>query len=232
MAGDAEVWDLGASVHRLIAGPTGSGKSFFSGYLIEKLHDAGRPYIVLDTKSKNHIGLVGLPGAARVVIRPGCRYDWRGLVDHRAVIVVPSPRLALQELIGHYTDLLDALYTAGAERTILIEEAHNYSKNAYSPAPILELITREGRGRRISLWFCTQRIQDFSKLLWSQCYYTYLLKFLIPQDIRYCEALIPDFSRINRELGRWDVLQYNHITGDHSIALSKSINRRLTRHYG
>ena len=90
---------------------------------------------------------------------------------------------------------------------IVVEEAHNYNKNPYSPSPILRLVAREGRGRGLSLWFITQRIQDFPKLLWSQCYMTYLLKFTIPQDIRYVSALIPDFDKINRELRMHDVTE-------------------------
>jgi len=46
-----------------------------------------------------------------------------------------------------------------------------------------EKFEREGRGRGLSLGFITQRIQDFPKLLWSQCYMNYLLKFTLPQGI-------------------------------------------------
>ncbi len=223
--------DLSGAVHRLIAGPTGSGKSYFVGALVERLRKEERPFIVLDTKTRNHAGLISLPGVVRVVIRPGKRYNWDRLVKYPYVLVVPSSRMMIHDLIALYTDLLDRIYAAGEERIIIVEEAHNFNKNAYSPSPILELISREGRGRGICLWFLTQRIQDFPKLLWSQCYWSYLLKFLIPQDIRYAEALIPHFTDINRDLSRHDVLCYDHITGVHNIIKAHEVTRS-SKHLG
>jgi len=223
--------DVSANVHRLIAAPTGAGKSYFVGYLVEKLYAAEKPFIILDTKTRNHIGLVGLKGLKLVKIRPGARYDWKKLVEYPYLLLIPTIRTKTADLIEQYTAVIDAIYTAGKERTIIVEEAHNYNKNSYAPSPVLELVAREGRGRGISLWFVTQRIQDFPKLLWSQCYFTYLLKFLIPQDIRYIEALIPNFSEINRELDRFDVLEYRHICGDYTMIPHNNIDRK-TKHYG
>ncbi len=223
--------DVSADVHRLIAAPTGSGKSYFLGYLVERLYAEKKPFIILDTKTKNHIGLVGLKGLKLIKIRPGAVYDWKKLTEYPYLLLIPTIRTRTEELIEQYTAVIDAIYTAGKERVVLVEEAHNYNKNAYSPSPVLELVSREGRGRKISLWFVTQRIQDFPKLLWSQCYYTYLLKFLIPQDIRYVEQLIPKFSDINRDLNRYDVLEYRHLSGDYEIIPANNVNRQ-TKHYG
>lgn len=223
--------DVSSVAHRLIAAPTGAGKSYFLGWLAEKLYAEKTPFIVLDMKTKNHIGLIGLKGLKLVKIKPGAVYDWGRLLEHPYILCIPTGRTTTAELVEQYTGLIDALYVAGEERVIITEEAHNYNKNAYSPSPVLELVAREGRGRRISLWFVTQRIQDFPKLLWSQCQYTYLLKFLIPQDIRYVEALIPDFTRINRELDRFDVLEYQHITGEYQIIPAGKVDR-VTKHYG
>lgn len=223
--------DLSANVHRLIAAPTGAGKSHFVGYLCEKLYEQKRPFIVLDTKTQNHIGLVGLKGLKLIKIRPGAVYDWKKLAEYPYLLLVPTIRTRTEELIEQYTAVIDAIYTAGKERVILVEEAHNYNKNAYSPSSVLELVAREGRGRGLSLWFVTQRIQDFPKLLWSQCYYTYLMRFLIPQDIRYVEQLIPDFTRINRELNRYDVLEFDHQTAEYRILPKETVVRK-TKHYG
>lgn len=223
--------DISANVHRLIAAPTGAGKSHFVGYLCEKLYEQKRPFIILDTKTQNHIGLIGLKGVKRLQIRPGVEYDFKRLVEFDHLLCVPTIRTRTEDLIEQYSQLIDAVYTAGKSTVLLVEEAHNYNKNSYAPSPILELVAREGRGRGISLWFVTQRIQDFPKLLWSQCYYTYLMKFLIPQDIRYVEQLIPDFTRINRELNRYDVLEFDHSTAEYRI-LPKETVQRKTKHYG
>lgn len=224
-------FDLKAPVHRLIAAPTGAGKSYFVGYLVEELYKNDLPFIILDTKTKNHLGLIGLPKVKRLQIRAGVSYDFERLAEYDYLLCVPSIRTTSAELIRHYTSLLDTFYTVGKKGIIIAEEAHLYNKNPYVPSPTLELIAREGRGRGIFLWYLTQRIQDFPKLLWSQSYYTYLLKFNIPQDIRYIEALIPDFSQINRDLGRYDVLEFDHITSEYRILKKETIVRK-TKHYG
>jgi len=224
-------FDLSANVHRLIAAPTGAGKSYFVGYLIEQLYREKRPFVVLDTKTKNHIGLISLPGVKRLQIRAGLEYDYGRLVDYDYLLCVPSVRTSTATLIDHYTRLIDTLYSLGKRCILILEEAHLYNKNPYVPSPVLELVAREGRGRKISLWFITQRIQDFPKLLWSQCYYTYLLKFNIPQDIAYIRSLIPNFEKINLELGRYDVLEYDHVSNQYRIVQKENI-RRETKHYG
>lgn len=223
--------DISQNVHRLIAAPTGAGKSYFLGWLVEKLYAEKKPFIVLDTKTQNHIGLIGLKGVKLLKIKAGARYNWEKLLEYPHILCIPTLRTKTADLVEQYTALIDAVYLEGKERVVIVEEAHNYNKNAYAPSPVLELVAREGRGRKISLWFVTQRIQDFPKLLWSQCYYTYLLKFLIPQDVRYVEALIPDFNEINRELNRFDVLEYRHLSGEHQIIPASNVNR-ATKHYG
>lgn len=223
--------DVVANVHRLIAAPTGAGKSYFVGYLVEKLYNEKKPFILLDTKTKNHIGLIGLKGLKVVKVRPGARYDWSKLAKYPYLLLIPTIHTKTAELIEQYTAAIDAIYTAGKERVVIVEEAHNFNKNAYAPSPVLELVAREGRGRGICLWFVTQRIQDFPKILWSQCYVTYLLKFLIPQDIKYVEALIPNFGQVNRELNKHDVLEYSHIDNVYQIVPKDDIVRQ-TIHYG
>jgi DNA helicase HerA-like ATPase len=223
--------DVSANVHRLIAAPTGAGKSYFVGFLVEKLYAEQKPFIILDTKTKNHIGLVGLKGLKIIKIKPGATYNWKKIAEYPYLLLIPTIRTKTADLIAQYTAVIDEIYAAGKERVIIVEEAHNYNKNSSLPSPVLELVAREGRGRGVSLWFVTQRIQDFPKLLWSQCYFTYLLKFLIPQDIRYVEALIPNFTDINRKLDRFDVLEYRHVSGDYDIIPHSNINRQ-TKHYG
>ncbi|WP_367884406.1 helicase HerA domain-containing protein [Thermococcus sp. JCM 11816] len=74
----------------LIYGNTGSGKSFFAGWLIEQAYERGRRFIVLDTKVKNHIGLVTLPGVKLLKVKVGARYNWKKLIDFDQVLVVPT----------------------------------------------------------------------------------------------------------------------------------------------
>ena len=47
--------------HMLAAAPTGGGKSHGIGKLVEELHETNRPFVILDTKMINHVGLaIGL----------------------------------------------------------------------------------------------------------------------------------------------------------------------------
>jgi DNA helicase HerA-like ATPase len=223
--------DVSGNVHRLIAAPTGAGKSYFVGALAETLYEADMPFMVLDTKTKNHIGLIGLKGVKRLQIRPGAVYDFEKITDQKALLCLPTLTTKTGDLIAQYTTLIESLYAAGWSGVIVVEEVHNYNKNPFTPSPVLELVSREGRGRGLSLWFVTQRIQDFPKLLWSQCFWTYLLKFNIPQDIKYISALIPNFDKINRDLNRYDVLEYNHISSNYRIVPAGEV-KRLTKHYG
>lgn len=225
--------DVSENRHRTIAAPTGAGKSFFVGYMVEELYRQKMPFIIFDTKMKNHIGLLGLKEIRLLKIRPGVRYDWENLVDYPYVLCIPTPKIKTAELISQYRAAIEALYDARKPRTMIIEEAHNYNKNSSYPDPVLELVAREGRDKKINLWFVTQRIQDFPKLLWSQCYFTYLSKFLIPHDIKYVESLIANFSEINKEIAMHDIIVYKHQTAEYEIIPAKEIAEgRKTMHYG
>jgi len=219
------------NVHILVSAPTGAGKSYFVGWMAEKLYEKKRRFIILDTKTKNHIGLVALKKLKLLKIKPNTEYNYWKLANYDHVLCIPTQRTTTKGLISHYRMILDVLFSARKPITIFIEEAHNYNPNPYIADDILELIAREGRTSKINLVMITQRIQDFPKLLWSQCKLTYLFKFMIPHDIKYIERMIPDFSKINRELQRHDVLEYDHVLNEIRIIKAHEIIRR-TKHYG
>ena len=129
-----------------------------------------------------------------------------------------------------YEMLLEILYSNDRNLVIVIEEAHHLASQ-WKLDPIVELLVREGRGKGLSVIFTTQRIQDFSKLVWSQCDRTYIFKWFIPQDINYISRMIPEFENINRQLQKHDVLEYNHQTGEWRIIKAHEI-KRITPHYG
>lgn len=225
--------NLDDATHRMIAAPTRAGKSFFVGACVEQLYDAGKPFIVLDTKTSNHIGLQELPKVKKIQMKPGLKYNWDKLTDYDYLLCVPTLRTKTADLISLYRALVDALFMESGERHIIVEEAHNWNKNSSVPDPLLELVAREGAGRKKYLWFVTQRLQDFPKLLWSQCGYTYIFKHSIPQDIRYIEQMIPDFTEINRSLSKHDVLIWDHgnIDGKYQVIRAAEVTRR-TPHRG
>ncbi len=220
----------------LVAGITGSGKSYFVGYLAEQLYFESRRWIILDTDTRNHIGLIALKKVKLLKIKPGVSYDfWKLAEMQNPVLVIPSEGYLRKEgvdsLIEQYKALLDVLFAARNPVVVFIEEAHRYSTHPYNPDRMLELLAREGRKYRINPVYITQRIQDFPKVIWSNCTRTYIFKWTIPQDVGYIARMIPDFAEINRQLEKHDVLEFDHTTGEIRILKSYEIERE-TKHYG
>ncbi len=217
--------------HTTIAGPTGSGKSYTAGALIEQLYRQRRPFVIFDTKQINHIGLAGLKDVKVLRVDSDKYYDFEKALNYDYLLLVPTARTRTGDLIEIYSEYLDVLYDTKRPGTAIIEEAHHYQKSPNVPHDTLELLTREGRGYNMNVWFLTQRIQDFPKLLWSQCAISYVFKAMIPQDIRYIDAFIPHFQEINRGLKEHDVIRYVHTNNDYKIIKAEEINRQ-TQHLG
>jgi hypothetical protein len=213
----------------MIAAPTRAGKSYFVGACCEDMHDQEIPFVIMDTKTTNHVGLQELKNVKKVTMKPGLKYDWKKLIDYDYILCVPTLRTRTADLIELYREMLDTLWTEPGERIFVIEEAHNWNKNSSVPDPLLEQIAREGAGQKKYLWFVTQRLQNFSQLLWAQCGNTYLFHFNIPSDIRYAGQMIPNFEDLNRELELHDVLTWDG--RDYEIIKAERITRR-TPHKG
>ena len=218
--------------HRMIAGPTGSGKSFLVGHGAETLYDQKIPFMIFDTKTVNHVGLIELPELKKIRVSPDMEFkNLDKLKEYPYVLFVPASRhIPIVRLIAKYQEILEYLWLEAVPRAYLIEEAHNWNKNASVPNPLLEQIAREGRTDGLFLWFITQQLQSFPKILWSQCSYTYLYHFNIPADIKYAGQMVPNFDEINRkELGLHDVLVWN--CHEHQVIKADLITRR-TPHKG
>jgi len=223
--------DILLNEHQMVAAPTGGGKSYLVGAMVEALYQGKRPFLVLDTKNQNHAGLLKLKKTQLLRIDPGKKYNFRKALTAKYLIVVPSPRIRTPELIDQYRLLLEALYDAKIPRSIIIEEAHLYNPNGNTSDPLLELIAREGRGYQQNMIFVDQRLQQFPKILWSQCKFSWVLKMLIPHDIRYVECIIPNFPVINADLKEHDVIKYNHKTNQHTLIRADQVTR-ITPHLG
>jgi len=220
--------------HRMFAAPTGGGKSYTVGAAIEQLYAKGIRFVILDTKMQNHIGLARLPGLYTLRIDPRLEYkNLQAILKYNYLLCVPARKnIAIGDLIEKYRQIIDYYWMNDTNRIIICEEAHNYNKNASVPDPLLEQIAREGRSYGMFVWFITQRLQNFSHLLWSQCSYTYLWQFKIPPDIKYACQMVPDFDRLcsaNGELKRYDVLIWDGV--NYEVVNHTRISRR-TQHKG
>jgi len=225
----------------MIAAPTGGGKSYFVGAMVEQLYAKERPFIIFDTKTDNHIGLVELPGVKLFQVNPAKirksdKLDLAALNEYEYILCVPANRnINIKDLLDVYRKIIEYMWLQDGERIFVIEEAHNYNKNSSVPDPLFERIAREGRGYGKLIWFITQRLQNFNQLLWSQCKYTYLMRFTIPSDIRYCAGMVPNFDYnrgkpgLNAKLEDHDVLVWNG--RDYQIIKAADVTRK-TKHRG
>lgn len=232
---------LDEPVHRMIAAPTGGGKSYFVGAMAEQLYAGEHPFIIFDTKTDNHIGLIELPGVKLFRVNPkkirkSGEINLKALNQYPYILCVPANRnVDLAGLLDVYREIINYMWLQDGERVFIVEEAHNYNRNSSVPDPLFERIAREGRGYGKLIWFITQRLQNFNQLLWSQCKYTYLMRFIIASDIRYCAAMVPDFNYnrgtpgINSELEDHDVLVWDGKT--HIIIKAADVTRK-TKHRG
>jgi len=220
-----------SKVHQAVIGPTGSGKSYFVGFIAEKLYEQEIPFIIFDTKTKNHIGLIQLKKVKLLKIKPNTVYDFKRMLDYDYILAIPTRSTTTKELIAQYLRALKTIFNSGRPYVIILEEAHNYAETTRKPYDVVELITREGRSSGQNCIFVTQRILDFPKILWANCYLSYIFKALIPNDINYIAQMIPNFQELNRQLKKYHVLEYDHLTHEYRVIEPWQVQRK-TKHYG
>lgn len=238
----AEAISKAMTGHVLIAGSSGTGKSYFAGGLFEELHKRKTPYIILDTKSQNHLGIwIGknrLKNLKLLRIFPDTNHtveEYKTLLRKNPYLLcIPAGETDFDHLIGEYKKILKAVQNLRLPRHVILEEAHHYCNSPQKAIPEMEWIAREGRGYKIWLWAITQRIQSFPKDVWSNCMWTYAFHMRIPQDTKYLSALIPDFETLNTDLQKYDVLLYSHLhefNPPYCIIRAGEIKRK-TQHLG
>lgn len=216
----------------LVYGNTGSGKSYFVGWLIEQAYDQDRDFIILDTKTKNHVGLVQLRGVKLLKIKPGVRYNLRKVVDYDKLLVIPTRKMPVTRLIeSYYKPILRYLFDYDRDKIVVIEEAHRYNYSSRRAGEEIEQLFREGRGQKLYTIAITQSIADFPKLLFRQAQRHFIFKHYIPNDLFYLNKMIPDFEELNNQLRQHDVLEFDPKRMEYRIIKREFIIRR-TRHYG
>lgn len=217
--------------HVLVASPTGGGKSYYVGFVVEQMYAARMPFIVLDTSDQNHIGLLKLKGVRILRIRKTENPDYSKILNHPYILCIPDENMKIGELIDEYRKIIETIFQAAKPRAVILEEVHYYSKNSSSPDQTLDKLSREGRKYGIFGWFITQRCQDLPKIFWSSCRYYMILKYWLHTDISYLENQINHYSDVNAGMQLHDVLVYNSQIAQHTILPAQAI-KRVTKHYG
>jgi len=219
----------------LVYGNTNSGKSYFAGWLIEQAYERGRRFIVLDTKVRNHIGLVALKGVKLLKIKKGHRYDWKKLLNYDQVVVIPTDgiikAIGVEGLVEqYYKPLLREIINREHNRIIVLEEAHHYCLSPRRPDKEIEFLFREGRGQKLYTIAITQSIADFPKLLFRQAKRHFIFMHHVPNDKFYLSKMIPNFEELNAQLREHDLIEY--IPPNKTRIIRREYIIRKTRHYG
>lgn len=220
----------------LIYGNTGSGKSYFAGWLIEQAYEQNRRFVILDTKVKNHVGLVALKGVKLLKIKPRVYYNFSKIINYDQILVIPTKglisRIGVEGLINdYYKEILNVLFKKDKNRIIVVEEAHRYNPSSRTPGKELEQLFREGRDSKLYTIAITQSIADFPKLLFRQAQRHFIFKHYIPNDLFYLNKMIPNFEELNKELRQHDVLEFDPKRMSYRI-IKRELILRQTKHYG
>ena len=156
---------LGYSNRWLIAGQSGTGKSWYARYLITQYirEQRKRSIIVLDNSMDHWPTLQGL-GFEHVTIgqehiRRGI--PWSKFLSRHPRVLIEATYLDSDETMS----LVDSLSRAVAESVpyslLVIDEAWSFYNKNY-PAPNLERLLRGGRKHNIDIMLITQRLQDLA----------------------------------------------------------------------
>ncbi|HID09640.1 TPA: ATP-binding protein [Candidatus Micrarchaeota archaeon] len=216
----------------MFTGNTGSGKSYTIGKAIEDAYDLGLRFTILDTKTKNHIGLAVLKGVKIIKIKPNYRYNLKRFLQYDQLIVIPSLKMPTERLIEEiYKPLLMYYFDYDSNRILVIEEAHRYNPSSRRAGKELDILHREGRGKNLYLIESTQRIATYPKDLFQQIQRVYLFRHWMPNDKLYLRQLIPNFDELNDSLRPHDFIEFNTQTGEYRLIRREYIIRR-TKHYG
>lgn len=170
----------------LIVGATGSGKTGFSTFILQRLPNS--PVVIYDTKADQKFPL--LPFSTIVT-------DWKETLEqvHNPevdyVIVRPDPRMmrdipALDDLLWKHYEHLHGI-------PAYIDEVTQFHNKGQAEAGLISLLTR-GRSRGITTILATQRPKGISRFALTEIQKAYLFNLTHQEDREYLENVVPNFS--------------------------------------
>lgn len=168
----------------LLAGQTGSGKSFMARHLAARL-----PRLVaLDPKGT-------MPEDGWDNLEPWSAAGAKKLADGKPIrLLVPphGPELPTNEIASYWEPFLLAAYYAG-DCTLYIDEMYGVSPPGRAPsAPLTALYTR-GRGLGIGVWAATQRPVWLPLFALSESTWFFVFRLLLEQDrVRMSQMMGPN----------------------------------------
>jgi DNA helicase HerA-like ATPase len=154
--------------HCLIAGETGSGKSYFCGVLCEVLSKMNVPFIFMDTQRAN-LGLVKLPHT-KVCNPTKIKPKKAGAIVSNSNIncLIPKPtKWSIAQYRAYVNDFLRNYLRREqkAIRILFVDEAHLHCprNGTTEDSEILQNIATSYRSEGVFLYSITQRLVEISK---------------------------------------------------------------------
>lgn len=204
----------------LIVGATGSGKTGFACFILERLETV--PIIIYDTKEENKF--TALPGSI-VVQSQGELEEALGNPEIDYIVYRPSLEITVDP------DLLDDLllthYHRYRETVAYIDEVYQFHKGGKCGPGLIGLLTR-GRSRGITTIISTQRPSYLSRFCITESQKFYIFSLIDKQDKKRIGDVVPDFANLSDpvKFGFW----YYHVGDDapkkyQPIKLAPEINK-------
>lgn len=169
----------------LVSGKSGSGKSYFAGWLASKFKERGKALVIWDKKNEYRglaSSLLVLNQAAFAKVRQAKHeFFLRLLAAHPSVLIVPQG-LTLDEMLEAFDDLAHAVFERG-QTVLLVEEAHVVAPQGQTPRYAQILVT-DARTNVNDLIMVTQRVQNLDTTMASQANIRVAFKMTDPNDLK------------------------------------------------
>ncbi|HVL86419.1 MAG TPA: DUF87 domain-containing protein, partial [Candidatus Thermoplasmatota archaeon] len=153
----------------LVSGKSGSGKSFFAGWMASQFKERGKALVIWDKKNEYRglaVALFVLNQAAFAKVRQAKHKFFLRLIEkHPSLRIVPQG-LTLDEMLEAFDHLAHAVYERG-ETVLLVEEAHVVAPQGQTPRYAQILVT-DARTTANDLIMVTQRVQLLDTTMASQ----------------------------------------------------------------
>lgn len=169
----------------LISGKSGSGKSYFAGWMASKFKERGKALVIWDKKNEYRgiaTSLLVLNQDTFTKARHAKHVFFRRLIErHPSVRVVPQG-LTLDEMLEAFDHLAHAVYERG-QTVLLVEEAHIVAPQGQTPRYAQVLVT-DARTHANDLIMVTQRVQNLDTTMASQANIRVTFKMTDPNDLK------------------------------------------------
>jgi len=172
----------------LIVGATGSGKSAFVCFLLERLEHV--PIVIYDTKDEDKF--LSLKNSRVVTNEMDCQ---NAIGDAEIDYIIFRPPLEIVTNPDAMDELLLTHYNLYHDVGAYIDEVYQFHKGTRAGPGLVGLLTR-GRSRGITTLISTQRPSYLSRFCLTESQRFFVFKLIDLQDKKRIGDIVPDFAKL------------------------------------